>query len=143
MTKSGEENYPKPIGGWLLIYVLTLLVSAALYGMGTINVFGQFMSEFKEWNSMLIIINIGTIVKLFTSALIFYLLITKANVTPKIIIGYELFCILIRLISLSDVIFRYHVMPNSYYVSMFFGLVSVVWILYFLKSKRIKETFVN
>ncbi|OAS16392.1 hypothetical protein A8708_20460 [Paenibacillus oryzisoli] len=138
-----EENYSKPVGGWLLIYVVTLLISAALYGMGTINGFSQFIRDFQERNGILFIIDIGTIIKLLLSVLILYLFMTKQSYTYKIIIGFELFCILIRALSLGGVIIRYHVIPNSFYVSILIGLFSMAWILYFMKSKRVRATFVN
>jgi hypothetical protein len=68
---------------------------------------------------------------------------TKNRLAPKTIIIFEVLCLFIRLIGIENAIINYPNFSLQLFISIFFVAISVVWILFFSKSKRIKETFVN
>lgn len=142
-----QETYPRKIGGWLLLYLIVMFGSTALYAWGTINgLFGfSELMKGKEGLDLITTVSlfIGTILKLFFSILILTMFISKKSAALKSIILFECFCILVRIIGIVSVIISYHVFPASYFVSLFFIGVSMIWIVYFFRSTRIKETFIN
>ena len=103
----------------------------------------NFINHIEESNWVQNVIVIGALLKTVITGLILMLFISKKNYALRIIIIYEVFCILIRILTYIDFYSRGQIVPSSYHVSILFGVISVLWISYFLKSNRAKETFIN
>lgn len=139
-----NELNPKPVGGWILVYLICLLISEAFYISGFKSVVLSNLLDLIETNNWIQnVIVLGTFIKMLTTGLILILFISKKKYAPKLIITFEAFCILVRILTYVDFIIRGQIIPKSYNVSILIGLISLIWILYFLKSKRVKETFIN
>jgi hypothetical protein len=142
MSNHTKEINPKPIGGWLVLYLGIMFMCAAVYLTATITVITNFSSIINN-HLILLLISLGTILKLFLSVFILLLFTSKKRYTPKLIIAFEGCCILLRLSAIGDKILRERVISNSNYVSLLFGIISLAWIVYFIKSKRVHDTFIN
>ncbi|MBP1994667.1 DUF2569 family protein [Paenibacillus eucommiae] len=143
LNNEDKEFYPKPVGGWLLVYLITAFICQVMYITGIIRILPNFTYLFEESNWIQNVIVVGTIIKTLITGLILIFFISKKNYAPRLIIIFEVFCILIRILTYIDVYSRGQLIPRSYHVSILIGVISVIWILYFLKSNRVKETFVN
>jgi hypothetical protein len=142
-----QEVYPRKIGGWLLLYLVLMMISAAFYATASFNGILGFSDLMKDQEGIdfitTIILLIGTILKLVFSIFIFIMFITKNRLAPKTIIIFEVLCLFIRLIGIKNAIINYPNFSLQLFISIFFVAISVVWILFFSKSKRVKETFIN
>ncbi|WP_163853750.1 DUF2569 family protein [Paenibacillus elgii] len=142
-NNEAKELYPKPIGGWLLVYLITLLISEAMYISGVIRILPDLTNLIEERNWIQNVILLGTFIKTLVTGLLLLLFISKKSYAPRLIIIFEVFCIVIRILTYIDYYSRGQIIPNSYHLSILVGAISVIWIFYFFKSNRVKKTFVN
>ncbi|KEQ21718.1 DUF2569 family protein [Paenibacillus tyrfis] len=142
-NNEAKELYPKPIGGWLLVYLIALLISEAMYISGVIRLLPDLTNLIEERNWIQNVIVLGTFIKTVIAGLLLLLFISKKSYAPRLIIIFEMFCIAIRILTYIDSYSRGQILPNSYHLSILVGGISIIWIFYFLKSNRVKETFIN
>ncbi|WP_408638431.1 DUF2569 family protein [Paenibacillus baimaensis] len=139
-----QEQYPRSIGGWLILYLGLIIISTALYVWGLIREIPIIYNTFEYTNGYELFISLvllmGTFIKLITSIIILMMFVSKKSSAVKIIILLELFCILIRLLGIGNIT-MYNNFPSQYFVSVLFIAISLAWIIYFKKSNRVKETF--
>ncbi|CAG7639328.1 hypothetical protein PAESOLCIP111_04024 [Paenibacillus solanacearum] len=143
LNNEAEELYPRPIGGWLLVYLIILVISEVMYIAGVIRIVPNFINLIEESTWIQNVIIIGTLIKTVIAGLILMLFISKKNYALRLIMIFEVSCILIRILTYIDYYSREQIIPKSYHVSILFGVISAFWILYFIKSNRAKETFIN
>lgn len=151
------DNEPKGIGGWLILVILGYIFSligffGLIYDAYNLYIDGSIkMLSNKEGNNynpeMVLLINYQMIVSiiffLFTAIVVIYLY-KKKRIYPKlaitlIVVGdiFVLLGILIScLLGVKDL--------NAQLVNDVIRLIpQTLWIFYFIKSRRVKNTFVN
>ncbi|MES2518006.1 MAG: DUF2569 family protein, partial [Bacteroidota bacterium] len=147
-----NQEYAEPIGGWLILVMIGLIISPFLiiYGM-VANNYLYSDTWITAWNSkenILTLITyvieiVGNVFICSLSIFCFILLYQCRDILPKAIIILYLFniCFLGLDLILTSLITRE--LPETsitdFIRSLFFGS---IWILYFLKSERVKKTFV-
>lgn len=97
-----KEIYPKPIGGWLLVYLIILLISEAMYTTGVIRILPNFIDIIEVSNWIQNVITIGTLIKMIITGLILMFFISKKNYAPRLIIFFEVLCILVRILTINE-----------------------------------------
>ena len=151
-----QEHYeagPKGIGGWLLLPTIYLFISV-LISFGYL-IFTLIFINSSEWKQLLTSPEVHPYFKeaiyfemacnglllLFTIYLI-VLLFKKKRIFPKAIISYYLLSIVIDIV--VTLLVNNVSMDNE--KTSFSGsgiLLSIIWIIYFRVSKRVRNTFVN
>ncbi|WP_040952734.1 DUF2569 family protein [Gorillibacterium massiliense] len=142
-NKETAELNSKPIGGWLLAYLVILIIREALYVSFSIKILSNFSYIIEESNWIQNAITVGLLIKMIATGIILMLFITKKKYALYLIITLELLCIVVRILTYTDFISRGQTIPVSYNLSILIGMISLTWITYFLRSKRVKETFVK
>ncbi|MBU1122374.1 MAG: DUF2569 family protein [Candidatus Omnitrophica bacterium] len=120
----------KGIRGWLLLY--TIFISFRLFlGISTLIVFLK--------------LNITTIIETLLIAIALISILIKSHYAKKINIGYLLMSIILAIFAYLDMIISDTLQDRANAVGAVFGAIvfSIVWILYLINSKRVKNTFVN
>jgi len=142
------EPEPKGIGGWLHIpaigLVLGPIMSAAyvLNGLMTIETFApELMNDPRLWLSVLI--DVGMIVATIIVAVLFF---QRKRIAVPAIIGLIAAFILNNIVHpfLTVAMFEEvdaDAIKHVIWTGVFRSVFGAIWILYFLKSKRVKNTF--
>lgn len=117
--KEQEEDKIEGVGGWLLFPIFGMIVTILINGYDLIDTLIHYSLEANYLYSL-------TEIMLVAGALMFLFgIFVKAAWFRKYAIGLYAFICLVNIASLS--------------VPMFVG--SVIWMLYFIKSERVKNTF--
>ncbi len=148
----GED--PIPIGGWLVFPVIGLIISPFIIGWQIYNI-GFFNLNLWEtifsstvYDSMSVAILTGAevffnLLFILINIFLVILLVKKRNIFPRIFIGYQtLFLIVIILdVYFSNLLIGMTTAEESkLIIRAVVG--AAIWIPYFLKSERVKKTFV-
>lgn len=128
-----NERIPEGIGGWLLlpttgffIGIVVYLFLAVIMGLSLISGGGGF------WEAVYLII---AIVNIPLIAFILYLEFKKKKEFPKWAIIFTWFGILVS--------FLFSIEEIDYPGILRDFLIAIIWTMYFLQSKRVKNTFVK
>ena len=142
-----EKDLPlkvEGIGGWLLFPAVGLLVA----------IFSRMVKIFDDYSYIRIWINdhplLGLILGLhiFVYFLIIYLTVqffTKSRKTPKLMISYLIINALVFLFTVllgSKMNYRPYNKDEYIYFAIAAVIAAVIWIPYYMKSQRVKNTFV-
>lgn len=157
---------PKGLGGWLLLQVLGLFVSIfvafRLFMDGSLVLFEPELwvayttpgTVFHEslWVPIIVIGALVQLAMVIFSVAALVAIFTKKRFVPKMMIGiYLLGLVLVGVDSLLAAFFvpqidpalAEQVQPESLKKLIGVTISAAIWIPYFLKSKRVKNTFVN
>ncbi len=130
------ENIKKVSGinGWLLFFSIGLL-------LGPIILIYRFMMEYKEIGLLSIFIYI---ILILTSLYTVYLLLKKKILFIKWILGYIVLSVLLnRFLFILNTSYTSDIVREMMYNFLISDiLIIVIWILYFINSKRVKNTFI-
>jgi hypothetical protein len=153
----GKKNY-QSIGGWLIFVIITYVINGylianniqailSLISDGTLALISNpesvyYIPSFTVLIIYELIITILTEVYIIT-ALVF--MVKKKSIYPKLAIGFYIFVLVTGGI---DLLFTYQVANdfiNATMIGKYIGSIAHAIILtnYFLRSKRVKNTFVN
>ena len=142
--KESTSKNLQGIGGWLVFFIIWVGFAIVYF---PIQLASTFINPMVELN---IVYTVTSIASWLLSVSIFILIFTKKSWVPKYIISVIWFQFVIGLTSLSNVKFNFSSQLESTagLVGMIFGLVfglawAIVWNLYFVKSQRVKNTFLN
>jgi hypothetical protein len=143
-----ENNQLVGFGGWLTVFLV-------LYCLGFFNSLFNLPKFLTSDIPHKLLFSITSIFSLIFMAVALILLFRKLRIAIKTTLVYftysfliALFELLISIINLRTVNFSNVSSYQIFYLSLgffsFFGLItSTLWFLYFLKSKRVKNTFVK
>jgi len=130
------ENIKKVSGinGWLLFFSIGLL-------LGPIILIYRFMMEYKEIGLLSIFMYI---ILILTSLYTVYLLLKKKILFIKWILGYIVLSVLLnRFLFILNTSYTSDIVREMMYNFLISDiLIIVIWILYFINSKRVKNTFI-
>ncbi|UUZ81134.1 DUF2569 domain-containing protein [Paenibacillus sp. P26] len=136
------EEYPnKPIGGLLVLYYIILICSLAFYGRELFRSIPsiRYLNKIQEFDHFFFIIFFAFLVTKFVAAMIlFFIFMQRKSSTPKLVTIYEGLCIANRLVTLLT-------MPLKFFlvISLPIIAISITVVIYFKKSKRVKQTFLH
>ena len=145
------------IGGWLILIIIryflgvfvnlgVLLVFCKCYANGTVKLFLDSSSEY--YNPRIVnVINFGVIGSIVLSIAIIFALVlmfSKKRLYPKYAIGFIVFT---NLFTILYIVFcsMSGLGVGSRNIASIVGsiLVSIIWVIYFIKSERVKNTFIK
>jgi len=128
--KPQKKEKLKGIGGWLIIPIIGLFLSIilVLYDLLSMNA----IYEFDFYIGLLSLLDIGLLILVITSLVLVF---NKKKSAPKLIIAFYITNIILQTV-VAVLIEDY-----SGIAAPWVG--GAIWILYFLKSKRVKNTFIN
>ena len=136
-----EDNKLQGIGGWLLVLVICMGFSIIYFPISLVSTYINPMIQLN------IVYTITSIISWLLSVSMFILIFTKKSWIPTYIISVIWFQFLIGLTSLSNVKFNFSSQLESTagLVWMIFSFLAwaIIWNLYFVKSQRIKNTFIK
>jgi hypothetical protein len=145
------------IGGWLVLVAIGLVVSpfVVIYGIyntpeffdkKTIEViFNQDVHDSLSWAFIIIAEMIYNMVNLVFIGLLLILFFTRRTILPRLIIIFYAQTFIFRVFDyyLANVFLNTDIPDNDSLKSVFQSLfAAMIWIPYFLYSKRVKNTFV-
>ena len=145
------------IGGWLILPMISILVSLVSIPLSTLL---NFKNAFEYWDILTEPTSSAYIPALkeliyfeLLANLIFYIILislcylffTKKYLTIRVFIIFQVFSFFLVTIDiyLADVLLNLRVESSDVVSIVREFLVSLIWILYFLKSERVKNTFIN
>ena len=142
--KEGTSKNLQGIGGWLLFFVIWMGFSIVYF---PIQLASSYINPLVELN---IVYTTTSIVSWLLSVSMLILIFMKKSWVPKYIIAVIWFQFVIGLTSLSNVKFNFssQLESTAALVGVIFGLVfgivwAIIWNPYFVKSQRVKNTFIN
>lgn len=151
MTQTDNSAGPSGIGGWLLLPLLGLIIGIAATGYNLLQIFltwdGVSQILFGS-DSNLAYLRIPVFASLASGVIVFllawlcmFLMLTRSPRTPKWMIGYYLFGLVVAGIEYYAI----NVMQTAtadVTTSLIGGVVgAAIWIPYFRYSKRVANTF--
>ena len=154
------------IGGWLILPIIGLFLTPILTGMNLVNgILPAFQPEawatlttaggtgyHPVWAPYLIFGLISACILIIAAIVLLVLLFKKLSIFPKLIIAYYIFIFAAALI---DIVVLYFFILKAFPLleatiqadvikQMARALVAIlIWVPYFIKSERVKNTFVN
>jgi hypothetical protein len=143
----------EPLGGWLIlpliglfitpIYLIINLIDAKYFDISIWNGFSIY-SYGDALKARLIFAVAGEIIMACYAIFCLVLFLNKRDILPKYMIGYFSYCLIFNI---ADFIFialvTHYKVPSSYPNATLRSIVvAAIWIPYFLKSTRVKETFI-
>jgi len=142
-----------PIGGWLILVALGLILTPVL---GIISLANGNYFNINTWNNFSTysygtslkahwIFEIAGYVIIVCFALFCLLLFFKRrDILPRYIIGYFIFCLLFHVVNYIFIaLVTHYKIPSKYPENMVRSvIIAAIWVSYFLKSSRVKETFI-
>jgi len=130
----------KGIGGWLILPAIGLIYSL-------IVILYDLTVSFEGGSTYFIFAFILDVIFLVIIILALVSFFNKSSSAPKLMIGmycfgvfYSIITILLLFIYFGDSVESYSSLFGNSFIQI---LVSTIWSIYFLKSKRVKNTFVN
>lgn len=152
-----HDNEPTGIGGWLILVILGYIRSFVSYASAISEIYNHYIDgsialiadrESGYYNPQLLsVINFEMITNI--SILLFLVVIAvclfrKKKIFPKLAIAL---IIISGTVTVFDYIFAYLIglEVTDFEIAEIVGMLigSIPWIFYFIKSKRVKNTFVN
>ncbi|WP_448698734.1 DUF3857 domain-containing protein [Mucilaginibacter sp. AW1-3] len=143
--------YGKPIGGWLVLITIGLIITPLynIYGLFNNNYFNAAIWNYYSglpgfwYKGILMYETAGNTFVICFSIFCAVLMLNKRDILPKVIIGFYLFVMVFFLI---DDIWGYclngKVSQNGINNLVRSIIVGGIWISYFMRSTRVKETFI-
>ncbi|NSW92909.1 MAG: DUF2569 domain-containing protein [Firmicutes bacterium] len=148
----GEYN---KIGGWLVLVGITMVISP-FFHFNVINEnlklyspdkWNKLINNHPLWSILISFETITSIILLVVSVVLLIAFLKKKVYFPSLMIIYRVLNLVIVItISLIAVQIPYIANGNiQEYISAIIGqsLACAIWIPYFIKSKRVKRTFIN
>lgn len=129
------------IGGWLLFFVITIFLymfSAFLSIFDSINIYVSYFFNLDLYNKASLLFTLLMVVLFFIVLALAFVQIIRKNVAGKyaaILLGF--FGIFMEIINLALI------KGTSLLGLIYITIWGVIWISYFNKSKRVKNTLVN
>lgn len=157
--EAGSKNL-EGLGGWLILVGISVVLSP----FETLIVVSVILTQFSKtdiWThlpiskilvshpffSLFILAVLLTILAFFiVSVYLIYLFFRKKKLFPKVFIitSVSLLLYLVVAILLSKVLITTQKPSHDYFTTLVqAGLDSIIWVLYMLKSKRVKATFIR
>ncbi|MEA1994815.1 MAG: DUF2569 domain-containing protein [Campylobacterota bacterium] len=155
-----EKSY-EGIGGWLILPIIGLIITpirvtllmfkdlAPIFTEGYWNVLTTPGSEAYHplWASLIIFESVGNIVFIIFPIVLLVFLFRKSKLLPKLMIS----CLVLNLLFVASDFFLSDLIPaiaeqndsGSIKELARTVILAVIWIPYFLVSKRVKQTFVK
>tara|TARA_Y100000310_G_scaffold240458_1_gene244281 strand:+ start:2216 stop:2632 length:417 start_codon:yes stop_codon:yes gene_type:complete len=131
--KMVNEQKLKGFGGWLLLPLIGLFLGAALYLVVIILGIILLSLEFSITNLVSLI---GFILMLSITIFVLILFLKKKSKTPSYYIGLIWLGTIIGLINL--------ILSGGAFGSFVWSVIgAIIWTAYFMKSRRVKNTFIN
>jgi hypothetical protein len=142
-----------PLGGWLILVAIGLFLTpvSVIYAlsnshhfkMSTWNAFGTY-SYGNALKAQLIFEVSGDVILMCYAIFCLILFLNRRDILPKFIIGYFAFALIF---CIADYIFvssaSHFKVPSTYQTSIVRAtVIAAIWIPYFLRSERVKETFI-
>ena len=132
VNKVGDSNLVG-FGGWLLLPVIGLFLGGLLY---LIAIPSTIFLLSAEYSINLIVVLVGFVVMLLVEIYVLVIFLKKKKEAPNYYIGLIWLGVIIGIINVF--------FSSTKIGSVFSGIVGgVVWTAYFMKSRRVKNTFVN
>lgn len=142
-----------PLGGWLILLLIGLFLTPVLtvINLNDTNFFTQSMwdalGKYSYGNGLraqLIFQVAGNVILMAYALFCLVLFLNRRDILPKYMIGYLIYCVLFRV---ANLIFVHSVSRMAISDQFSQALISsviagAIWIPYFLKSTRVKETFI-
>jgi len=115
------------LGGWLILWSIGLILGSLMAG------YWLFHGILTSSTYLIVYYAMHFIFMLYMT----YMFFSKKKGFPWLAIGFEGFYAIMALVNLSS--------SNFEYDHNFYGIIwqAIIWIPYFIKSKRVKATFVN
>jgi len=129
MKKKKTEKL-EGLGGWLILPIIGLFITipVLLYDLLSTN-------ATYEFNFYIGLLSFIDIILLGWAIIALILIFNKKKSAPKVIIYFYIINIIIQGVLAS--------MINEYTYFIRATIIGIIWISYFLKSKRVKNTFVK
>jgi hypothetical protein len=164
ILKDAPPAIPEGIGGWLLMPLAGLFVMLFLRVESIIKILPSFAPENWKiltspvspgyhwaWAPVMITEQVADIILLVLGIVLIILLFRKKKAFPKLIIGYYLLDMIavvcgvlgIAAISAKQVEMPKLFSPENCRQILHGSIWAIIWIPYFIKSRRVKNTFVN
>lgn len=144
MADKDSSRNLQGISGWLLFFVIWMGFGIVYFPISLVS------SYINPLIDLSILYIITSIISWLLSVGIFILVFTKKSWVPKYIIAVIWFQFIMGLISLSNVKFNFSSQLESTagLVGKIFSLAfvlawAIIWNIYFVKSQRVKNTFIN
>ena len=142
-----------PLGGWLILVLIGLFLTPVLIivNLNTNNFFTQSvwdaLGKYSYGNSLkahLIFQVAGNVILMSYALFCLVLFLNRRDILPKYMIGYLAYGVLFRI---TDLIFVHGVsrmaISDKFSQALISSIIAgAIWIPYFLKSTRVKETFI-
>lgn len=131
--KKIKEEVPKGIGGWLIIPMIIFFMTALYFGFITLFIIGSvFYGNFPKVS---LFQDLAFISIFFIIAYSLFLEFKKKKSFPKWAIISSWIITILVFLSVGKIIS---------FISIFIGLSwTIIWTIYFIRSKRVKNTFVK
>jgi hypothetical protein len=136
-------NKTNKVGGWLILFCLTLVVNIFEFPRALVKIFKE-----DTLNLPFVELVHSGIISIFALVLLIVLYYKRKKIAPKLAIIYiwSLFVLYVILVIYQLVSTEQH--PRDFFTQNWASFVysiipSIIWTLYFLKSERVKQTFVN
>ncbi|MBD3300481.1 MAG: DUF2569 family protein [Candidatus Moranbacteria bacterium] len=140
--KSGEEKQYKGLEGWLILLGLNLVVGFVANVYYFFEIF-FILDIYKNYPILLIFDFVSTLSIALFGAYILYLYFKKNRRFKKYCIIYFSFALFLNVVSLI-LISDYINELDDYFSAVFKSFLGLlIWGLYLVKSKRVKQTFVE
>lgn len=145
------KKKPKRFEGWLALFGVLLVLSLIFNIFGLISLYSSYENveytlarEIVEGFKLLMdSLLVFSIIRILLMAYLLYPFFSQKRIFPKAVIIFYIINIIgyLAIIGLaSDLMGTEDLIPSAYYRNI---LTSVIWIIYFIKSKRVKETFLK
>ncbi|MDM5326925.1 DUF2569 domain-containing protein [Neobacillus sp. CF12] len=142
----------KGIGGWLILVIIgliiTLFISSIHIYYQTVHLLPKYWPGSNEyhplWGTYVIFILVYEILLVLVPVILLVLMFRKSRLFPKAMIFFLISETVLDLISAVLVLIIYTNVDGYTFIRFVFLIVTaLIWVPYFLVSKRVKATFLN